>query len=252
MNVLQIPEHRARGLDRQKHCCGVVIPVYNAFEHLDCLLLEISKIQTKLNWRLSVLLVDDGSRPPLPAYRLSGLEIRQLRHRRNLGKGAALRSGFTHHLAEKRNSAVLTLDGDLQHPAAYIPQFLRQFQEGGGDIIIGCRRLDPRKMPVHRLLSNFLTSRLISLMIGQQVKDSQCGYRLYSRRALTTVRLSENRFHLESEFLIRGGWSGLRINQVDIPTIYNGSPSAIRNLPDTWNFITLIWRLLKERMSGDV
>ncbi len=232
--------------------CGIIIPVYNSPDHLEDLLSRITVLEKELpDWQLSILIVDDGSTPPVSNFPdVPNLSI--LYHHSNLGKGAALKSGFSYFMDNPAISAILTLDADLQHPPEHIPEFLRAFRENMGDIIIGSRRRDPKVMPPHRILSNYLTSKIISFMAGQKIADSQCGYRLYSRRALEKIQAGENRFHLESEFLIRGGWQQLTVGHVDIPTIYNGAPSAIRHLPDTLNFISLILRLSMERIRGHV
>lgn len=232
--------------------CGIIIPVYNSPDHLTDLLNRISLLGKDIpDWQLSLLIVDDGSTPPVANFSdIPNLSI--LYHHSNLGKGAALKSGFSYFMDNPSISAIITLDADLQHPPEHIPDFLRAFQGNAGDIIIGSRRRDPKVMPPHRMLSNYLTSKIISFMAGQKIHDSQCGYRLYSRRALEKIQAGENRFHLESEFLIRGGWAQLTVGHVDIPTIYNGAPSAIRHLPDTLNFISLILRLSMERIRRHV
>lgn len=239
--------------DSHKRNCGILIPVYNSPQHLRELLNRIDEVQKQESgWGFSVLIIDDGSQPPVEEFTIESLEIQWIRHEENQGKGAALRSGFKHFLKRREISAVLTLDADLQHLPERIPAFLHKFEAGGGDVIVGSRQRDPKVMPLHRIVSNSLTSKIISAMIGQKVEDSQCGFRLYSRRALENVNLSENRFHLESEFLIRSGWKKFRIASVPIPTIYNDVPSAIRNIPDTLNFISLIFKLSFERIRGHV
>lgn len=239
--------------DSHKRNCGITIPVYNSPQHLRKLLNRINEVRKQENsWGFSVLIIDDGSQPPVEEFAVEGLEIQWIRHEENQGKGAALRSGFKYFLNRRDINAVLTLDADLQHLPERIPAFLRKFEAGDGDVIAGSRQRDPKVMPFHRILSNLLTSKIISAMIGQKVEDSQCGFRLYSRRVLENVKLSENRFHLESEFLIRSGWKRFRIASVSIPTIYNDVPSAIRNIPDTLNFISLIFKLSMERIRSHV
>ncbi len=239
--------------DKNRLACGILIPAYNSPQHLQELLERVNEVQNEATgWQFSILIVDDGSQPPVPQYAVEGLEITQVRHEQNEGKGAALRRGFAYFLETKEVQAVLTIDADLQHPPEHIPEFLRAFERGEGDLIIGFRKRDPKVMPLHRILSNFLTSRIISGMMGQKINDSQCGFRLYSRKVLENVIPRENRFHLESEFVIRSGWQGFKIGGVAIPTIYNDAPSAIRHIPDTLNFITLIFKLSLERIKGHV
>lgn len=234
--------------------CGIIIPVYNSPDHLDVLLERTSAIADQLqNWQISLLIVDDGSSPALGSESGSAaMDVAQIRHETNRGKGAALKTGFAHFLKNPEITAVLTMDADLQHPPERIPALLAAFKQGRGEVVVGCRKRDPGVMPFHRILSNAITTKIISLMIRQNVCDSQCGFRLYSRKVLEKIDLQENRFHLESEFLIRCGWMDFKIAHIEIPTIYNNAPSAIRNLPDTLNFIAVILKLSMKRIRGHV
>lgn len=233
---------------------GIIIPVYNSPDHLPELLQRVTTVCQEMQQQIHLLIVDDGSRPPLSDFsdKCDYLQISQIKHPQNLGKGRALKSGFAYFLAQESINGVVTIDGDLQHPPELLPQFFSAFEKNAADLVIGVRRRDRREMPFHRILSNMTTSAIISLMIGHKVSDSQCGFRLYGRKALQEINLSENRFHLESEFVIRAGWRKMKFCEIPVPTIYNGAPSAIRNLPDTLNFIGLILRLLGKRMMGNV
>jgi polyprenyl-phospho-N-acetylgalactosaminyl synthase len=232
--------------------CGIVIPVYNSDTYLEELLNQIKEIQGKSSsHELDVAVVDDGSNPPLAMQNFPGLEVEWIRHAQNRGKGAALKTGFSHFLAQGVNP-IITMDGDLQHPPVFIPEFLHKYETGDFEIIIGSRKRNPRIMPLHRIISNTLTSIIISALIRQWVQDSQCGYRLYSREVVRTIHPEESRFHFESEMLIRSGWKNFKIGWIPIPTIYNQAPSAIRNFSDTVNFITLIFKLMKERLISNV
>ena len=233
---------------------GIIIPVYNSPDHLPELLRRINTVRAALPQQFEILLVDDGSRPQLPDYsdQSGPAKICQQRHPDNRGKGRALKTGFAYFLAQEGIDGVITIDGDLQHPPELIPEFVDVFYDRKADLVIGSRSRDPKTMPLHRIASNALTSGIISTLIGNRVSDSQCGYRLYGRRALQCVNLSENRFHLESEFVIRAGWKKLAFSEIEVPTIYNGAPSAIRNMPDTWNFVELVFRLVWQRVRGNV
>ncbi len=225
---------------------GIVIPAYNPVpEVLVVLLQRIVSACQGLDYR--ILIVDDGSRP---AVRLPeefpGVEL--LRHPENRGKGAALRSGFAHFSSSQPVDVIVTLDADLQHPPEFIPRFLAIYRRRRAPLVLGYRRRILGVMPFHRILSNMLTSLIISLLTGRLVRDSQCGYRLIDRRLLAEIPLHETGFHLESELVIRTGWRKHPIAHVPIPTIYSNQKSSIKNIPDTLNFVGLVFLLMKERI----
>ncbi|MFQ5584829.1 MAG: glycosyltransferase family 2 protein [Calditrichia bacterium] len=240
-------------LSIDKYHCGIIIPVYNSADHIAELLQKIGEVQNRQRrWVFNILIVDDGSEPELPACKQSGLIVEQIRHNSNMGKGAALQSGFRYFLDNEQIEPIVTMDGDLQHPPEYLPHFLKKFETENSQVVVGYRQRNPKVMPLHRIVSNTLTSLIISGMTGQMVRDSQCGYRLYSRTVLERMTFGENRFHLESEMLIRCGWLRIPIDFTPIPTIYNSAPSAINNLADTWDFISLIIRMTARRLTGHV
>ncbi len=110
---------------------AIVIPVYNEQGNVDALCGELSKImaeQSAFAWRL--IFVDDGSRdetiPKLVEQQKAGMPITILRFTRNFGHQAAIKAGLDYADAD----AVITMDGDLQHPPAMIPQLLALWQQG--------------------------------------------------------------------------------------------------------------------------
>ncbi len=225
---------------------GILIPAYNPEAAvLSALLDRVSAACRGLDYR--VLIVDDGSQPTVVLPERFK-EVAVLRHPENRGKGAALKSGFGYFTTVHPVDVVVTLDADLQHPPEFIPRFLEVYRGRTAALVLGYRKRTPGIMPFHRILSNTLTSLIISLLTGQLVRDSQCGYRLIERRLLEEFPLRENGFHLESELVIRTGWRRRRIAHVPIPTIYNNQKSSIKNIPDTLNFVGLIFLLVKERI----
>lgn len=230
---------------------GVIIPAYNPDPVLlGELLTRLEQISVSTPMKL--LIVDDGSETPLEVPYTEVMSIQLISHSQNLGKGEALKTGFRYFFSEHAIDLVLTLDADLQHPPEKIPEFLQQYRDRKGDMIIGYRKRKPAVMPLSRIFSNTFTSLIISAITGQLVRDSQCGFRLLERSILEDVILKEKRFHLESEMLIKLGLKGVRFSFVEIPTLYNSEKSSINHLPDTLNFIQLILRILKERITGYV
>ncbi|OPX32788.1 hypothetical protein B1H10_07000 [candidate division KSB1 bacterium 4484_188] len=227
---------------------GILIPAFEPNSaHLAELFTRLQSVMVQFDYR--VLVVDDGSQPPIVLPENIGDRAKLIRHAHNRGKGAALKSGFRFFLNRKNIDVIITLDADLQHPPEKIPDFLRLHQSGKYRLIGGYRSRSPRQMPFHRILSNTLTSLIISLLINQPVRDSQCGFRLIDTNLLRKLHLREERFHLESELFVRAGWKKFKIGFVPISTIYNNEKSSIKNVSDTLNFITMIFKLLRERAA---
>jgi len=198
-----------------------------------------------LDLGLDVLVIDDGSTDDTSRVaREAGAEV--IEHPENLGKGAALKTGFEYAL-ERGYEAVVTLDGDGQHDPAAIPQFLEALEKTGADIVIGTRMHAVGEMPKLRIWTNRTTSRVVSLLSRQTVPDSQSGYRIIRVSALAdlTGSLVTTRYDTESELLIRAGRRGYKIASTDIESIYTtGAVSHIHPIADTLRFLRLVGRSL--------
>jgi glycosyltransferase involved in cell wall biosynthesis len=215
-----------------------VIPAYNASRTIEILIKKISRYIHREN----IIVVDDGSEDE--TYRIAtNFGVNVVRHERNFGKGRALKTGFEFAL-KNGFELIFTIDADLQHNPERIPAFIRKLDEGF-DIVVGNRMNNLRGMPLERILSNKITSFLISLRTGQKIHDSQCGFRLIKREVIDKISIKSDGFVFESEFLIRSALSGFKIGFVDIETIYNNEVSNIKHLSDTLKFIVFYLRSLK-------
>jgi glycosyltransferase involved in cell wall biosynthesis len=172
--------------------------------------------------------VDDGSDDDTGACAASaGATL--LVHPVNRGKGAALRTGVARARADGHD-CVVALDADGQHDPASIPALLAAAAEA--DLVIGCRRRDPSRMPWTRRCTNGSSSFLLSRICGRRFADTQSGYRAYGPATLDLLPRHHDRYDAESEWLVRIARAGLRIAEVPIATLY-GPPSRYRAVRDT-------------------
>jgi glycosyltransferase involved in cell wall biosynthesis len=216
---------------------AVLIPAYNAAETLAELL---SLVQMFIPAK-SILVVDDGSSDTTASIaQSSGVHL--IQHGSNRGKGAALRSGIEYLLKETECECVLTLDADLQHDPGEIPKFLAKWQQRKTDVIVGHRRRLGSGMPLHRAMSNGITSFLVSARAGIEMKDSQCGYRCISREVLTSVTFVSDGFEAETEILVKAAQKGFRIDFVPIATIYGKERSAMTHWQTTKRFLQVLMK----------
>lgn len=163
-----------------------------------------------------VLVVDDGSSDATTEIaKAAGAQV--LRHEKNKGKGAAVKTALRYAAANDFDALVL-LDGDGQHDPDQIPQLLQPIQEGRADIVIGYREFKqmPRYRRVGRLVLDYITAA------GKLTKDTQSGFRALNRTALDVFQsehLHANGFSIESEMIMVA--RDLQLTVVDVPITCN-------------------------------
>jgi glycosyltransferase involved in cell wall biosynthesis len=212
----------------------VVIPTYNESRAIGELVKKIRQQD------LEVLVVDDGSQDnTFQIAQDSGARV--LRNPGNMGKGASLNRGFRYAL-ENDFEAVITMDGDGQHRCEDIPYFIRLAKYSSGAMFIGNRMFQTQNMPLIRVLTNKFMSWLISRISGQQIPDTQCGFRLIKKEVLEKISLQSSKFEIESELIIKAARAGFKIETVPIKTVYNKEKSRINPLTDTLRFFHFVIR----------
>jgi glycosyltransferase involved in cell wall biosynthesis len=186
-----------------------------------------------------VVVVDDGSTDEtVTAAEEAGAKV--LHHEQNRGKGAAIATALDYFGRSDAALAIL-LDADGQHDPSEIDKFVDAAETERADVVVGTRMGDVRRMPWLRLRTNQFTSRVTSKLAGQEIPDSQCGYRLLRRAVLKDLKLSTARFETETEMLIQAGRAGHKIVSVPIRTIYEpGRASRIHPWRDTVRFFKLV------------
>ena len=212
----------------------ILIPSYNAAEHLAELVDRIKKATTGAD----IVVINDGSTDCTETV-LKNLVVSYLTYPINRGKGYALQQGIAYAI-QNGYEYVMTIDADLQHLPEEIPNFIKGRREA--DIYMGTRDLRSALMPVERRLTNYLTSLIVSIFSGRRIRDSQSGYRMISTDILRRLRVSSVRYDFESELLFQAGVLKAKIVEVPISTIYENARSYINPLVDTGRFIRLIWR----------
>jgi glycosyltransferase involved in cell wall biosynthesis len=166
-----------------------------------------------------VLVVDDGSTDRTAEIAgLAGATV--IRHKRNFGKGAALRTALGY-ARENGVHAVVLLDGDGQHNPDEIPSLLEPILQGESDLVIGLRHRGNTKMPFYRRIGKRALDYATAASGGGAVTDSQNGFRALSRAAIDSLALTENGFAVESEMLVEASEKLLRISEVPVSVRYD-------------------------------
>src|SRR2546428_2238500 len=193
-----------------------------------------------------VVVVDDGSTDDTAEIAtLAGAHVVQ--HARNLGKGTAIRSAWL--FARERHPEVLVLlDGDHQHDPKDIPRIVEPILAGRADVVLGVRWGKTSRMPLYRRIGK----RALDYATAAATKngiltDSQCGFRVFSSRALNVIEPADNGLSIESQMLVEAQERNLRIHEVNIDARYDIEGSTLTPGPHGTGVLGRIVTLVSEK-----
>jgi glycosyltransferase involved in cell wall biosynthesis len=222
-------------MERDRSRIAAVIPAYQEEKH-------VGEVAQRTRAQLeNVLVVDDGS-TDATAERARSIGVDVVIHPQNRGKGESIKTGLRYWL-ERGSEYVVLLDADGQHLPEEISRFVDSAaSESNAKIFIGSRMNDTSTMPLVRRVVNRYMSGEISRVCGQQIPDTQCGFRMLHRDIIPEVLSGASRLEYETEMLIIASRKGHRVASVPITTVYSDEVSSINPVRDTVRFFKLMRR----------
>ena len=197
-----------------------MIPTYNHGGRVA----GVAEESLKLN--LPVFVVDDGSTDSTQAA-LSGIQgVRLLRHPENLGKGAAILTGFAE--ASKVADWVITIDADGQHSPADAWKMIQAIPETGErPIVVGMRQgMEGKSVPWTSRFGRKFSNFWVWISGGPAMRDSQSGFRIYPVPEAMNLNVLSRRFQFEVEILVKARWKKMRV--IEVPVEVNYAPGSER------------------------
>jgi glycosyltransferase involved in cell wall biosynthesis len=200
----------------------VVMPVYNEQRTVAAIVDAVRAVPI----RKEIVLVDDGSkdgsREILAGLAARHADVRVVEHARNMGKGAALKTGFQH----ARGDAVVIQDADLEYDPADYPLLLQPILAGEADVVFGSRFLVDDREPgrerdhFHHYLGNRVLTFVSNLFTGLNLTDMETCYKCMRRSVLDGIVVKSRRFTVEPELTQKLAKSPSRI--FEVPIHYRG------------------------------
>ena len=193
---------------------SLIIPVYNEIDTVE----EILRRVTATGVANQIILVDDGSTDGtsdlLEGLARQGTNLQLIRHERNRGKGAAIRSG----IGAATCDLVLIQDADLEYDPRDIPALLVPIQEGKADVVFGSRFLGAARRPTMfwHMVANKLLTLMTNILYNSILSDMETGYKLFRREILQQIPLRSRRFDFEPEITAKLLKRKVRIFEVPI------------------------------------
>ena len=220
-----------------------IIPCRNEEATIGSLVLKTKRFVNE------VLVVDDGSDDETKKIaKDAGATV--ISHKKNRGKGAAIRTGFQF-ARENDFDYVVTMDGDGQHNPLEIPSLLENVVNNGHDISIGFRVGNNSEMPMWRRVGKRVLDYTTSMGTGGYVTDSQCGFRAFNKKAYESIapKLKGESFSVESEQLIQAHQLGLKVVNTNVTCKYQDLDTSTKN-PASHGLSVLsyvLWVIMEQR-----
>ena len=200
----------------------VCIPAFNE-EHF------IGKVvKNCLKYADQVVVCDDGSVDN--TYEIAdaaGANV--IRHEKNCGKGEAFQSLFQ--FARHSNvDVIVTIDGDGQFLPEEIPKLVKKIESNEADVVIGYRFDGAAEMPNYRKFGNKMLDKMTNMATQLSVRDTQSGFRAYSKNIIKLIDFKKKGFGADTEILINAAKNGARISEEKVSVIYHtGSQTSTKN-----------------------
>ncbi len=246
-------------------CLHVVIPYYNEGATVERCLARVLGAGLPPGWSRSLVVVDDCSAPDegrtvgavVERLEREGHPVTLLRHERNQGKGAALRTGFDAVLAASPpdGDLVIIQDADLEYDPADYAALMEPLLRGDADAVVGSRfgrhrALRGLERRLHAAANGFLTG-LSNLATGYRLSDMECCYKLIPVALLRRLRdrLSEPRYGVEPQLV--AALSALRARVVEVPVSYHPRSAAEGKKIGWRDGVRAIYVIVVQRLRRD-
>lgn len=215
---------------------SLIVPAYNEEEHIGKTISQLIKIP----WEEfpEIIVVDDGSDKKISdIVKIDKEKVRIIRHDKNLGYGAALKTGIKK--AQYKN--IVITDADGSYPNEQIPNLVERFEENDLDMLVGSRVGKKVAIPLIRRPAKWILNRLANFVAGERIPDLNSGLRIFRQEvARRFFNLLPDGFSFTTTLTLAMLINGYALDFFPINYYQRIGRSKIRPIRDTLNFVQLV------------
>lgn len=195
---------------------SVIIPAYDEEETIAEVLQDVKKVSGFLG-NVEVIVVDDGSKDRTGEKVVAFPYVKYIRHKHNLGKGAAIQTG----IKNSSGKIIVIQDADLEYLPKCIPSLVKPISEGSMDIVYGSRfNSKPKGMSFAHFWGNTILSLVTRFLYNIKIEDVMTGQKVFRRSVLDFIKLKENGFVVEIEITCLAFNQSRKFTELPIPYSY--------------------------------
>ena len=205
------------------HSVGILFPAYNEEETIGIVVRDAKKFFPNS----VIVVIDDGSSDETAtiAEKFGAVVIR---HESNMGKGEALKTGFEFFLEHTRAKYIIVADADGQYSIKDGVGLLVPLKNDKADVVVGMRNW--KDVPFLHRLGNAIWRITFNLLFGTHLRDTNCGFMAFNRRALKLIEHTGGGYIIENSLIIEALRKGLRITQVPVNVYYKRVSPFLRGV----------------------
>lgn len=194
-----------------KNSLSVLMPIFNEEKTVEQALIMVLKRPEVYE----IIIVDDGSTDCSREVvkNLRNRKIKMICHKKNMGKGSAIRTG----IKSAHGKYLIIQDGDLEYYPSDYPKMLKILEKQQSDFVIGTRWGGNNKRGYALAqLGNWYLTTLTNLLFGCRLSDSYTCYKIGPVNLWKKLKLKSNRFEIEAEIVTKIVQNGYKIQEVPI------------------------------------
>ena len=215
---------------KKKNSISLMFPLYKDKSTTDYMIRKSSTVLKKLKRKYEIVIVDDGcpeksgELAKKVAKKFSNIKV--FFHKKNLGYGAALKTG----LKKCKNDWVFMIDGDAEYDVEDLPRLIKASKNY--DLVITYRF--KKKYNTYRIIISWVYNAILRLLFNIKFRDISTGSRLVSKKLIKRIKLKSNSPFMGAELAIKAGLAGYKVCEIGIhtyPTTFrSGSSVSLKNI----------------------
>ncbi|MEK6855014.1 MAG: glycosyltransferase family 2 protein [Nanoarchaeota archaeon] len=199
---------------------SIAVPVYNEEKNVIEIINRIKKVKFPL--KIEIIIVDDGSTDKtaenIKKIRADrGIKIKKIYHKKNSGKGAAIRTA----ISRATGDVFVIQDADLEYNPEEIPKLIEHMQKNNLSVVYGSRILNKKNKYSYLsyYLGNLFLNIATNILFNLSLTDMETCYKLIKSDVLKKISLNSDKFNIEPEITAKIALMGYKIEE--IPISYN-------------------------------